>query len=288
MAYWATFHFDPHPYRHYVSERRDVIATLDGWHCFVYDPKPYWMEDAPAITEGFVWADFKGAHNLDIFEVGESFAPVPVSSLEKIERMWTDEQIAEHKVKCDRNREIERELYASFDSDAPCRRIDLGSLRGFAGLILPDATSSVHYSWLTEGVALSWRGLRGHFIPIQGYASERLNGYGDNVFRNDGTLDQELLNDVLSECLGGWIVAPELAEISVEAAVWIRCERPLQTTDEWVEAGKEIAKDDHLAQRKHWRQCELLNSPFGGGTFDDDLQLDLIGQRAVLIWGNSD
>jgi hypothetical protein len=283
VSYWAHFRFDPAQWADATPEERALVELVDGWRCFVSGSR-YFPEADPG--EGRVWAKFKGAHHLDPFGGWENRAPVPVEALEPFEFNYTDAEIDASREQQKLLGEKTRELYGAYDSDVPCQDIDLGSMRGFAGLILPDASSGVRYSWLVEGVALGGASVRGYFVPIMGRAAARLNRYGDNIYTNAAELDVALLNDLLAECLGGWEVDPELTDVAVEAAVWLRCVRPLQTADEWVEAGKTIPEDDEEARGRHWRRSSIY-SPFSG-VGDDDLQADLIGRRSILVWENSD
>ena len=293
VEYWRRFSYDPAQWAEFDEEKRALVARLDGWSCFIRDNR---YERYPDPGEGRTWAEFPGAHDLAPFGAYEAYAPVPCAALVEEEdqsRSEAEQKTAERAWR----REFERlearraSLLGVYRSNETCREVDLGSMRGFAGLILPDSKSGVRYSWLTDGVALRWMSCRGYFIPIQGWASERLHRAGENIYRNDHSLDEEFLNDILSECLDGWAVDHELTEVSLEAAVWCRCARRLKTTQEWIEEGRGADKDDMEALHDHMRHS-TIHSPFSGYPIgdedDDDLQKDLIGRRAVLVWGNSD
>lgn len=288
-SYWRRFSYDPTQWEDFSDEERALVAKCDGWSCFIREDSYGLFHASPG--EGRIWVEFPGAHDLDPFGEHENYAPVPLVSLaEEEDKHVTPADEKKWRREYDRVCALRSRLLGPYRENERCRHIDLGSMRGFAGIIIPDSKSGMRYDWLTDGTALSWMSCRGYFIPIQGWASTRLHRAGDNIYRNDHTLDEEFLNDILEECLDGWVVDHELREASLEAAVWCKCVRAIKTVNEWIEEGRGIDKDDAEVYGNHFRRSAIY-SPFSGygiGEEDKDLQLDLIGKRAVLIWGNSD
>lgn len=294
---WYTFKYDPTQWSSFSAKERALVEKLDGWHCFAYE-NSYWMKKKPG--EDRVWAKFNGAHDLDPFSGQENLVPVPRAALTPYE-LWPDytegDALRDHKERKKIQAQRKR-LYGKYRRNEGCINVDLGSMDGFAGIIIPDSKSGIRYSWLTDGTALCGASTRGYFIPIQGWASERLHHMGDNVYRNDHRLDEEYINDILEECLDGWIVDPELVRVSREAEIWCRCVRPLHSEEDEkpepgtktisdIMDGAKITKDEEKEIRRQVRRW-TIHSPFSGGFEGNDFQRDLIGRRAVLVWGNSD
>jgi hypothetical protein len=236
-----------------------------------------------------LWADFPGAHGLE-FGGPENSIPVPSEALEQYE--WPD--IPDREPRFKRRQKLLEELMP-FDQDASDRSMhfDLASLRGHAGIILPDEQGAF-YSWQCDGVSLSWRSCQGYYIPLGRPAPKLLHTWGDNVYTNDGTLDADLIDTLLAEVLPGWKVDMTVEDASCEACVFLVCERDVYPSWDRMDTAEFREKfgptpPEHQSSRNpdyDGRQAEWIRSPLANEY--ESRQTGLVGKRAVLVWGNSD
>jgi hypothetical protein len=254
-------------------EQAAQMRALDGYKCLPIS-STYWL---PKLDAHLQWAQFPGVHGLQLGS-GENWAPVPISSLSPLDR--TDP--GDWQERLERRRQLIESL-CNYEHEAHESRqsINLVSMRGHAGLILPDSDGLV-YSWQCDGVSLSWRTLVGHYVPLSGEAAQQLHVWGDNIYTNDGALDTELIDGLLAKHLPGWRVDLERIEASCEAALWLRCERDVLI------APAHDPRDQQEQQEidEAWQRAEWLASPFADETHSD--QTALVSTSAMLVWGNSD
>jgi hypothetical protein len=253
----------------------DRLAALDGFTCFVHGDHP----GLDPAGLGNVWAGFAGAHDLG-FEAPENYAPIAMGQLGP----WSSDEVVErNEERQESAHELNMQLYgATGPVDDAVQQVDLGSLRGMAGIILPGPGAL--YNWTSDGVSIRWKSLQGTWIPLDGAAAKQLHIWGDNIYTNDCELDCELIDGLLDQALAGWKVDRTICRASCEAAVWLTCERDVLTAS----AGSEIFEvaDTDERDKQAWTRAEWLRSPLADE--NASYQTKLVGRRAVLVWGNSD
>lgn len=284
-------------YRFSFDPRTCEPATerLDDWVCYVHDRDPYWIkgEDGKPLPagDGRAWAEFYGAHDLEFCPV-ERMAPVPLTSL--TEHEVSNERMESNSTRHERRTQLLQELMPYEESNEPTFHVDLGkdSMRGMAGIILPGPGAS--YSWLSEGVSLSWRSMTGTWVPLGGKASYYLTRWGDNIYTNEGNFDVKLFNELLEDVLPGWVVDESVIEASAEACVFLTCVRDIYPShdsfkgsdEEYLEQFGPIPPHTAINPDYDERRFEFLKTPLSDNY--QSYQTKLIGTRAVLVWGNSD
>jgi hypothetical protein len=280
------FSYDKADFPHASESQHEQLATLDGWTCFANAPYHY----RPQLPEGMVWADFAGAHGLD-FGGPENSVPVPVAALSEYERSVQSDETAQQMH--ERKQELLESVIPYSEPKPGQLHVDLASKRGHAGIVLLDENGS-HYSWQCDGVSLSWRTAIGHYVPLARPAPDVLHMWGDNVYTNDGQLDTALIDGLLDQVLPGWKVDQSALDASCEACVIVVCERDVYPSWDRMEIEEFREKfgptpPEHQSGRNpdyDGRQAEWIRSPFAN-EFESQ-QAEMIGRRAVLVWGNSD